>query len=209
MKYCNLKIYSEDITMKNKLDLKGSLQFGILTVAFNLLFSLTFILLIYGWLMPNLTLFSPDFEEWYYSDSTSQLQSVMNIFYHIGNIISLIPATYFAYRVSKPRRKEFLKISKGLISYEDGLRLHFEKYGYSDALVFAAMTLAFAFLALITKGGSWLGIFPLAFTLFSIFGNILGPIIGFILAVALEYAAIPVGVFFAQKKWRALYFIGE
>ena len=195
--------------MKKKLDMRGSLQFGILTVAFNLLFSLAFILLVYGWLMPNLTLFFPAIEKWYYSDNTSQLQSVMNIFYHVGNILSLLPATYLAYRMSKPRRKEFLKISKGLISYEDGLRLHFEQYGYSDAIVFAAVTLAFAFFALITKGGSWIGVFPLAFTMFSIFGNIWGPVIGFILAVALEYAAIPVGVFFAQKNWRALYFIGE
>jgi len=195
--------------MKNKLDLKGSLQLALLTVAYNLFFSLVTVLLIYGWLLPNLALISPRISDWYYSGDLPMLQATLDVIYHVGNVFSMIPATYFAYRSIRNRRREFLKITKGLISYEGGLGLHKENYGFSDSVVCAAVMLIFTLAALIAGVGPWLGVFPLAYTLFSLFGNVLGPIIGLVPAIAIECAAIPIGVFLAQKKWRALYFIGE
>lgn len=195
--------------MNKKLDLKGSMQFALLTVAFNLVFSIVTVVLIYGWLLPNLSLFSKDISDWYYSGDLPALQACLDATYHIVNVLSLIPSTYFAYRSLNCRRKEFIKKSKGLISYGDGLKMHTDSYGFSDAVVCCGVILAFALAALIFGVGNWLCVFPLAYTLFSLVGGAWGPILGLIPAAALMCAASPLGVLMAQRKWRARYFIGE
>ena len=195
--------------MKKRLDLAASLQLAALTVLFNLVLSYLFIFLIYGWLLPNFTVFSPALKNWYYSSDEQAIQQTVDICFPIGTLLSLIPSSFFAYRTLRARRKEFIKLTKGLISYEGGLRMHTVNYGFSDTVVFSVLSALLAVATVIVGVGPWLVVFPAAHTLFSLLGNPLGAIIGLPLLIALECIAIPIGALLAQKKWRALYFIGE
>ena len=208
-----------EVTMKNKINavkLGNSLLFAFLTLVFNLLLSILLYVLIWYWLLPNLGFFIPSllpFLEATYENSVPTPHHFLN---NVCSVITILPSAILACRLLKKRKKAFCQYDKCMLSYKAGLLDYWQNYGLSDAIVFSVATIALVLMYATSEnlltvvfrtpdGVSYISLFPLAFTLFKLTGAFFG---GLILLIMLAFAALG-GVFFAQKKWRADYFIGE
>ena len=205
--------------MKNKLDIMkfgGSVVFAFLTLTFNLLLSILLRILIWFWLLPNLSIFFPGLvpvlENAY---GTNQMHTYY-IINSICAIITLLPSSTLACRLLRGRRKAFSNYDKCKMSYKEGLLDYWKNNGLTDAILFGTtaivLTIIYAnsakFPTVIYRapdGIGYISLFPLAFAIFEQIGSFLGCLI---LLVLLGIAMFG-GVFFAQKRWRAVYFIEE
>ena len=205
--------------MKNKLDIMkfgGSVVFAFLTLTFNLLLSILLRILIWFWLLPNLSIFFPELvpilENAY---GTNQMHTYY-IINSICAIITILPASTLACRLLRGRRKAFSEYDKCKMSYKEGLLDYWKNNGLTDAILFGTtaivLTIIYAtsakFPTVIYRapdGIGYISMFPLAFAIFEQIGSFLGCLI---LLVLLGIAMFG-GVFFAQKRWRAVYFIEE
>ena len=205
--------------MKNKLGIikfGGSVVFAFLTLTFNLLLSILFRILIWFWFLPNLSIFFPGLvpvlENAY---GTNQMHTYF-IINSICAIITILPASTLACRLLRGRRKAFSEYDKCKMSYKEGLLDYWKNNGLTDAILFGTtaivLTIIYANSVKIPTviyrapdGIGYISMFPLAFALFEKIGTFFG---GLLLLVLLELAMLG-GVFFAQKRWRAVYFIEE
>lgn len=174
-------------------------------VLFNFLFSTLCFFLLWYWLVPKAFPFFPRFALYLQNLDDDSLLKAYDIFYTVGSLLAIFPSAVVAYRLSKQRKKEFLKYSGGRISYGAGLQYHLTEYGASDGIAIAAVTLLFAILTALMGNGFIARIFPLALYMC----RFLGVLLGFFVTAVLTLGSAFGGVFFAQKKWRAEHFVGE
>ena len=205
--------------MKNKLGIikfGGSAVFAFLTLTFNLLLSILLRILIWFWFLPNLSIFFPGLvpvlENAY---GTNQMHTYY-IINSICAIITILPASTLACRLLRGRRKAFSNYDKCKMSYKEGLLDYWKNNGLTDAILFAATAIILAIVFASSQklptviyrapdGIGYISLFPLAFAIFEQIGTFFG---GLLLLVLLELAMLG-GVFFAQKRWRAVYFVEE
>ena len=205
--------------MKNKLGIikfGGSAVFAFLTLTFNLLLSILLRILIWFWFLPNLSIFFPGLvpvlENAY---GTNQMHTYY-IINSICAIITILPASTLACRLLRGRRKAFSNYDKCKMSYKEGLLDYWKNNGLTDAILFAATAIILAIVFASSQklptviyrapdGIGYISLFPLAFAIFELIGAFFG---GLLLLVLLELAMLG-GVFFAQKRWRAVYFVEE
>ena len=186
---------------KDKLKVSFATAFWV--ILFNFLFSIVCFFLLWYWLIPKTFPLFPNFAYYLQHMDDDSLLKAYDIFYTVGSILAIFPSVVVAYRLSGRRKKDFLKISGGRISYGEGIRYHLTEYGISDGIAFATMSLLGIILA-VAMGRS-LKVFPLALYMYLA----LGAPLGFIVTVVVIISSAFGGVFFAQKKWRADYFVGE
>lgn len=189
----------------NKKYLKSSLVTCFFVILFNFVFSILAFLLVWYWAIPNVCMVAPDFKLYFESLNEELLPVAYNIIYSIGSCIAIFPSTLFAYRVSKTRRKEFCDYSKGRISYKNGLKYHFMQYGVIDGICILSVTALLAIVYMAAGDIFIVRVFPIAFNMFSNFGTVFGILV----TVVLTGLSMIFGAFFAQKKWRAQYFVVE
>lgn len=205
--------------MKNKLDIMkigGSVVFAFLTLTFNLLLSIVLRILIWFWFLPNLSIFFPGLvpvlENAY---GTNQMHTYY-IINSICAIITILPASTLACRLLRRRRKAFSNYDKCKMSYKEGLLDYWKNNGLTDAILFAATAIILAIVFASSQklptviyrapdGIGYISLFPLAFAIFEQTDAFWGCLL---LLVILGLAMLG-GVFFAQKRWRAVYFVEE
>lgn len=172
---------------------------------FNFLFSMIAFLLIWYWAIPNVFTVLPALETRLESMNDEKLTLMSDAIYAVGACLTMVPSTAFAYRISKQRKKAFFAYSKGRISYVNGIKLHFQEYGFSDIVCMASIIVLLTILY--TMAGDVIAVrfFPMAFWMF----EYLGVVLGFLTATVLTALSMLCGVFFSQKRWRAEYFIGQ
>ena len=184
--------------------LKASFAIAFRAVLFNYLLTAVFFFLLWYWLTPKFFPLFPHFAKYMQNLDDDGLLVAYDIFHAVGSVLAIFPGMMGAYRLSGKRKKEFLKASNGRISYAEGLRYHLTEYGTSDLVALAVVASAFALMAVVLNGGVG-KLFPLAFYLC----RSLGGLLGWIAAVALSLGSAFLGIFSAQRTWRAEYFIGE
>ena len=101
-------------------------------------------------------------------------------------------------------KKDFFAYSKGRISYADGIKYHVATYGAYDFASVGIMTLLLAILFALAGESFIVRAFPVLFTMLNALG-----VVGLLVAALLIGAAMIMGIFFSQKKWRAEYFMNE
>ena len=143
----------------------------------------------------------------------------MHTYYIINSIcaiITILPASTLACRLLRGRRKAFSNYDKCKMSYKEGLLDYWKNNGLTDAILFAATAIILAIVFASSQklptviyrapdGIGYISLFPLAFAIFEQIGTLFG---GLLLLLLLELAMLG-GVFFAQKRWRAVYFVEE
>ena len=189
-------------TAKDKL--KASFAMAFRAVLFNYLLTAVFFFLLWYWLIPKFFPFFPHFAKYLQNLDDDGLLVAYDIFNVIGSVLSIFPGMIAAYRLSGKRKKDFLRASNGRISYAEGMRYHLTEYGTSDFIALAVVVSVFALLAVVLNGGVG-KLFPLAFYLC----RSLGGLLGWIAAVVLSLGSAFIGIFSAQRTWRAEHFIGE
>ena len=189
----------------NKELLKSSVLTCFFVVLFNFFFSIIAFLLIWYWVIPNISTIVPVLKKYLESLSDEFLPIAYDIVYAISACIAIFPSAISAYRMSKKRKKEFLAYSKGCISYIDGIKYHIAQYGVYDIICTSALIILLTFIYMIAGDVFIVRFFPLVFCMFSRLGIILGFIVSFIFTALSMFC----GIFFSQKKWRAEYFISE
>ena len=197
--------------MKTKIDkdtLKSSIAVSAIMLLFNLIFSFLGMILIWYWLLPNLCSVLPSLENYFNFLDDAGMERMNNIIYFISSCIAIFPSAVFSYRLSKKRKKEFLKHSKGRISYPDGIKYHIREYGLTDALCMSVIIVIFGSLRLMAGNAGIVKVCPIAFNTFNTF-NILGFVLGLLLTLVLAGLSILFGIFFSQRRWRAEYFFEE
>ena len=195
-------------TKINKDTLKSSIAVSAIMLLFNLIFSFLGMILISYWLLPNLCGVLPSLENYFNFLDDAGMERMNDIIYFISSCIAIFPGAIFAYRLSKKRKKEFLKHSKGRISYLDGINYHIREYGLTDVLCMSVIIVIFGSLRLMAGNAGIVKVFPIAFNTFNTF-NILGFILGLLLTVVLAGLSMLCGIFFSQRRWRAEYFFEE
>lgn len=194
--------------MKTKIDkvtLKSSLTVSFFILVFNLLFSTLGIVFIWSWLLPKVCVFVPELETYLEFLDDAGRTNINNIVYLVSACLAMLPSAILAYRISKKRKKEFIKHSKARISYTGGLKYHIQEYGFSDAVcmlaIIGVLTLCYIF-----AGNTWIiRNIPMIFYPLST----LGIILGVLLVVVLTGISMLGGIFFAQRRWRAEHFFEE
>ena len=104
--------------MKTKIDkdtLKSSIAVAAIMLLFNLIFSFLGMILILYWLLPNLCSVLPSLENYFNFLDDAGMERMNDIIYFISSCIAIFPGAIFSYRLSKKRKKEFLKHSKGVL----------------------------------------------------------------------------------------------
>ena len=192
-------------TKISKYALQSSLILSFFIFLFNLLFSVLIMLVIWYWGFPKVCVIAPKFEHYLEFLDDAGMTNINNIVYLVSTCLAMLPSAILAYRISKKRKKEFIKYSKARISYSDGLKYHIQEYGFSDAVcmlaIIGVLTLCYIF-----AGNTWIiRNIPMIFYPFSI----LGILIGFVLVIALTGISMLGGIFFAQRRWRAEHFFEE
>ena len=102
------------------------------------------------------------------------------------------------------------------MSYKEGLLDYWKNNGLTDAILFGAAAIILAIVFASSQkfptviyrapdGTGYISLFPLAFAIF----ELIGAFWGCLLLLAILGLAMLGGVFFAQKRWRAVYFIEE
>ncbi len=193
--------------MKNNVTkdkLKASFSMAFLAILFNLLLTSVCFFLLWYWLIPKTFPIFPNFARYLQGLDDDSLLVAYDIVYTVGSVLAIFPGMVLAYRMSKRWKKAFLTYSSGRISYSEGIRYHLTEYGASDGLALTVIVLAFT-LASVAFNGGVAKLFPLVFYLC----RSLGGLFGLGVSVILIFGAAVVGIFFAQKKWRAEYFVGE
>lgn len=205
--------------MKNKLGIMkfgGSVVFAFLTLTFNLLLSILLRILIWFWFLPNLSIFFPGLVpvlENAYGTNQTHTYFIIN---SICAIITILPASTLACRLLRGRRKAFSEYDKCKMSYKEGLLDYWKNNGLTDAILFGAAAIILAIVFASSQkfptviyrapdGTGYISLFPLAFAIF----ELIGAFWGCLLLLAILGLAMLGGVFFAQKRWRAVYFIEE
>ncbi len=185
--------------------LQSSLILSFFIFLFNLLFSALIMLVIWYWVFPKVCVIAPKFEHYLEFLDDAGMTKISNIIHLISTCLAMFPSAILAYRISKKRKKEFIKYSKARISYSDGLKYYISEYAFSDAVSMFALIVILTFGYMIT-GNSWIiRNIPMIFYPFSI----LGILIGFVLVIALTGISMLGGIFFAQRRWRAEHFFEE
>ena len=193
--------------MKNSVSkdkLKASFYIAFLTILFNLLLTTVFFFLLWYWLIPKAFPLFPNFARYLQGLDDDSLLIAYDVVYTAGSVLAIFPGMFLAYRMSKPWKKAFLAYSNGRISYSEGMRYHLTEYGASDGIALTVTAIAFTIAAVAFNGGV-AKLFPLVFYLC----RSLGGALGWGVSVILLFGSALVGVFFAQRKWRAEYFVGE
>lgn len=194
----------------------GSVVFAFLTLTFNLLLSILLRILIWFWFLPNLSIFFPGLVpvlENAYGTNQTHTYFIIN---SICAIITLLPASTLACRLLRGRRKAFSEYDKCKMSYKEGLLDYWKNNGLTDAILFGAAAIILAIVFASSQkfptviyrapdGTGYISLFPLAFAIF----ELIGAFWGCLLLLAILGLAMLGGVFFAQKRWRAVYFIEE
>lgn len=205
--------------MKNKIDvlkLINSLLYAFLTLVFNLLLSILLYVLIWYWLLPNLGFFIPSLLPLLDATYENSVPTPHHFLNNLCSVITILPSAILACRLLKRCKRAFSQYDKCMMSYKEGMLDYWQDYGLSDAIVFGAAAIALMLMYATTgdlltvvfrapDGVGYISLFPLAFALFKFAGTLFG---GLLLIIMLAFAMLG-GVFFAQKKWRADYFIGE
>ena len=189
--------------MKTKI--KNSISTMFLIILFNLVLTTVFFFLLWYWVTPKLYPLIPGLSTYLQGLDDENLLIAYEIYYTIGSALAIFPSTVLAYRMSKKRRKKFIEYSGGLISYGDGIRYHLTEYGIQDGIVLVVTVLLFSVLTVSLGDVLISKLFPLPFHMCRAFGLVLGLLISTILTISSAF----LGVFVAQKKWRAEHFIGE
>ena len=174
-------------------------------VLFNFLFSMTVFLLIWYWAMPNISFLIPPLKTWLESLGDETLPIAYDILYAVSSLIAVFFSTTLAFRISKKRKKEFLAHSKGRISYIEGIKYHIRQYGAYDLAIISAVALILTIIYVAAGDVFIVRAFPIVFTMVQALGGILGVIV----SMTFICLSIIVAIFFAQKKWRAEYFLNE
>lgn len=158
----------------------GGALFGVMAflAVFNIL--LTF------WIIPTLSRFSYEMHL-YFEQMEALPESVNNLLGATVVFVGIFPASAIAIRMMRGRKKRFIEQTEGLVSYADGYRFYLQNYGVYDGL--AALLISFFFVT------------PME----SVFDLWFGGVLGWILGVAVLLVALFIGVFFAEKHWRAAY----
>lgn len=158
----------------------GGALFGVMVflAVFNIL--LTF------WIIPTLSRFSYEMHL-YFEQMEALPESVNDLLGAAVVFVGVFPASAIAMRMMRGRKKRFIEQTEGLVSYADGYRFYLRSYGVYDGL--AALLVSCFFITPIE----------------SIFRPWFGGVLGWILGVAVLLAALFVGVFFAERNWRAAY----
>ena len=194
--------------MKTKISidsLKSSIIVCFFMVLFNFLFSMTVFLLIWYWAMPNISFLIPPLNTWLESLGDETLPIAYDILYAVSSLIAVFFSTTLAFRISKKRKKEFLAHSKGRISYIEGIKYHIRQYGAYDLAIISAVALILTIIYVAAGDVFIVRAFPMVFTMVQALGGILGVIV----SMTFICLSIIVAIFFAQKKWRAEYFLNE
>lgn len=205
--------------MKNKIDVAkfgNSLLFAFLTVTFNLLLSILLRVLIWFWFLPNLSIFFPELAPVLENAYGTNQMHTYYIINSICAILTILPAATLACRLLRGRRKLFSEYDKCKMSYKEGLLYYWKNNALTDVILFGATAIVLAIVYTTPQklptviyhapdGIGYISMFPLAFALFEKIGAFWG---GLLLLVLLEFAMLG-GVFFAQKRWRAVYFTEE
>ena len=187
----------------DKKTLKYSFIIGILSIAFNFIFYMVAFLLIWSWLIPTICIFIPPLKKWFEVLNQGDLSKAYIVMDAISSVVAMFPACALALRLSKKRKQEFLNKTGGIVSYKEGIRLHYLSYGRSDMIAYLSLTLFFALIFIIFGDVIPARIFPLVCMTFKSLGIILGLLTTIITLVLSNVAS----VFFAQRKWRAEHFI--
>ena len=193
--------------MKNSMTngkLKASFSMAFLVVLFNLLLTSACFFLLWYWLIPKTFPLFPNLARYLQGLDDDSLRIAYDIVYTAGAVLAIFPGTVLAYRMSKRWKKAFLAYSSGRISYSEGVRYHLTEYGISDGIALTVTVFVFA-LASVAFNGGVAKLFPMVFYLCRSLGGLLGLCVSMILL----FSSALVGIFFAQKKWRADYFLGE
>ena len=194
--------------MKTKISidsLKSSIIVCFFMVLFNFLFSMTVFLLIWYWAMPNISFLIPPLNTCLESLGDETLPIAYDILYAVSSLIAVFFSTTLAFRISKKRKKEFLAHSKGRISYIEGIKYHIRQYGAYDLAIISAVALILTIIYVAAGDVFIVRAFPIVFTMVQALGGILGVIV----SMTFICLSIIVAIFFAQKKWRAEYFLNE
>ena len=194
--------------MKTKISidsLKSSIIVCFFMVLFNFLFSMTVFLLIWYWAMPNISFLIPPLNTWLESLGDEALPIAYDILYAVSSLIAVFFSTTLAFRISIKRKKEFLAHSKGRISYIEGIKYHIRQYGAYDLAIISAVALILTIIYVAAGDVFIVRAFPIVFTMVQALGGILGVIV----SMTFICLSIIVAIFFAQKKWRAEYFLNE
>ena len=185
--------------------IKHSIFTTFLIILFNLILTTVFFFMLWYWITPKIYPFVPGLSSYLQKLDDESLLIAYDIYYSISSVLAIFPSAVLAYRVSKSRKKEFLEYSGGRISYGDGIRYHLIEYGIQDGITLVVAVLLFSALTMVLGDSFISKLFPLPFRMCNAFGMVLGVLISIILTVASAF----LGVFFAQRKWRAEHFIDE
>jgi hypothetical protein len=182
---------------------KSSIRTAIFVILFNFILSTVCFFLLWYWITPKLYPLIPGLSSYLQNLDDDSLLIAYDLYYTIASTLSVIPGATFAYRMDKQRKKAFLKYSEGRISYGEGIRYHFAEYGVADCIALAITVLLFSVLSVSLGDGFISKLFPLPFYMCRTFGLALGFLVSMILTIGSAVG----GIFFAQKKWRAEFFI--
>ena len=194
--------------MKTKISIdkiKKSIIFCLFVVLFNFIFSIAVFLLIWYWLIPNVSVVIPPLKVWLQSLDDDVLPIAYDIVYAVSSLFAIFPGSTLALRISKKRKKDFLAHSKGRISYIEGIKYHIRQYCAYDLAIISAVVLILTIIYVAAGDVFIVRAFPIVFTMVQALGGILGVIV----SMTFICLSIIVAIFFAQKKWRAEYFLNE
>lgn len=187
----------------NKETLKDSLLIALLSIVFNFIFYMVVFLLIWSWLIPGICLFVPPLKAWFEALNQGDTSAALVIMDAISAVVAAFPACALALKFSKKRKKEFLEKTGGIVSYKEGIRIHYLTYVKSDTVAYLLLTVLFALIFIIFGDIILARVFPLVCMTFKALGIILGTLTT-VITLALSSVA---SVFFAQRRWRAEHFI--
>lgn len=173
---------------------------AVVTVFLDAVFCAAANLLLQVWLIPTLCRVSYDMLLYFEGFETIP-EPLGNAVGFVASVVGLFPAAALASRWSKGRQGFFVEETNGLISYKEGLRLYWQRYGIYDGVV-SLLTSSVATAWFLAKE-RWL--FPIGDTFYTMFG-VVG---GWAVTALLSMMAFTVGTFFAQRHWRASHLLGR
>lgn len=112
---------------------------------------------------------------------------------------SAIPALFLAsplaLRMAPFRARHFKRATEGRIDYADGMRMYFRENAMFDAIVATIMTIL---MCLVFPVGRMM--YPVGMVMLTVH-----PVLVWLFILPLTLLTLPIGTYFAQKRWRAKY----
>ncbi len=151
-------------------------------------------------IIPSIALFSYDFHRYLEQiEHDVKYEGVQQMIalsvWRASAIPALFLAAPLAVRLSPFRSRYFKTVTEARVDYAEGMRMYIREHAVYDVAVAAVATFALCFL------------FPLGRLMYPV-GLVVVSVPTFLvwlLMLSLTVLALPVGVFYAQKRWRARY----